>query len=244
MKLTKRKSLICVLIACLLCTLFSSCSQGMTGKYIPDDPYSSDIIIDSIEFNGNTAHIEAGGQSINLEYKIDEEAFELVNANNYLVNGQALPDVYIYKRISHSSFSLNNVVYVIEDSYKNQDRDFGSFDEEVPMEEQIEEYIDGKRFQSFIDSYSINVESKKNVKVDAYASGETLVIELKYKKEVNDKNKKKVTKTYKKYLRSLSKNKKKRRQFVKLRKDSKIKGMKLKIIVVDSKGNFIAQRNF
>ena len=237
------KSISILLLILMICSLFSSCGVEMTGRYIPEDQYSSDIIIDSIEFlKDSKVHIEAGGESINLEYKIEDEAFELIGATEYTVDGEELPDVYIYKRISLTSFSLNGVVYVIEDSLKNQDRDNGSFDETT--EELIEEYIDSENFQSFIDSYSKNVESSKNVNVDAYASGNTLVIEIQHKNAVGKKTMKKVRNSYKKYLNSLYKNKNKRNQLINLRKSSNIKGMKLKIIVVDSNGSFIAEKNF
>ena len=208
MQIIKNKSLIFLLLIFLLSVLLSSCSKELEGKYIPEDQYNSEIIFDSIEFNGSYVQIEAGGQSIFVKYKIEGDAFSIPE-NSVTINSENVPDVFVYKKLSHSSFKLNDIVYVIEDSLKNQDRDLGSFDDELTTEDLIDEYIESPSFQKFIDSYAEKTEAAGRVIVDAYASGDTLLIEHKYKKAVDDESFKKVSKHYKKYLNALKKIKRK-----------------------------------
>ena len=241
MKPKKLNILIFLVLICLISSFLFSCAKSVTGKYIPEDQYDPNIVIDSMEFNGDTVHIEAGGESYVLSYKIADNEFQIDSTSSIIVNDEELPLIFTYNKTGNSSFELNNIKYVLEDSLKNQDR--GMNDDNLSVEDEINEYIETDEFQKFIDNYSEGVEAVGRVRVDAYASGSTLVVEHKYIKTIPDNSYQKIRKHYKKYLDNLYKDKKKRKKFIKIKKDSAISGMKLKLIVVDKDGNFIAEKN-
>ena len=239
------KAVISVLLLSLICAVFSSCKKDeMSGKYIAEDQYNSDILINSLEFSGKIVQLEVGGDSVLSEYEIENGIFELGDVDDFKISGKELPEEYRFNQINRSSFSLNDIVYVLEDSINSQDSGLEEIEAELSVEEQIDEFIISDEFQRFLDSYIEKAEASGRIWVDAYASGSTLVIEHKYRKPVTEYSKKKVQKYYKKYLNSIYKDKKKRKKFTKIVKSSKIDGIKLKLIVIDSNGEFIAEKNF
>ena len=115
-----------MVIAACMCFITSCGGSKLSGTYVPENPNDSNIYFSSMEFDGDTVHLQIGTSNVGFPYKISNGTFSIEANANLSIDGITAPKSLEYTAEKDGTFTLGGVHYI-----KEEDADYDYDDVEI-----------------------------------------------------------------------------------------------------------------